>query len=144
MARKTSTPWQEVTATLYGRQVTLLIKTWIAAWPRVLGQRPVRIVMTRDPKGGWSDRVYFSTDFGLPAQAILERYVRRWSLEVTFRNVKQELGLEDPRNGWWRRKHGSRRPPKKAGPEPRGNRGCQAADYETDDNEGHAGRCSRR
>jgi len=99
-ARKTSKPWQEVTATLYGRQVTLSIKTWIAAWPRVLGQRPVRIVLTRDPKGRWADRVYFSTDVDRAPQAILERYARRWSLEVTFRNVKQELGLEDPRNGW--------------------------------------------
>ena len=42
---------------------------------------------------------------------------------MTFRNAKQDLGLEDPRNGWWRRKHGSKRRPKKAGPEPRGNRG---------------------
>jgi hypothetical protein len=128
MARKRSIPWQEETATLYGRQVDLLIKTWIAAWPRVLGQRPIRIVMTRDPKGRWDDRVYFSTDIDLSAQAILERYARRWSLEVTFRNVKQDLGLEDPRNGWWRRKRGSRRPPKKAGPEPRGNRGRRAAE----------------
>jgi len=126
IARKRSTPWQQVTATLYGREVDLLIKTWIAAWPRVLGQRPVRIVITCDPKDRWSDRVYFSTDIELSAQAILERYARRWSLEVTFRNVKQDLGLEDPRNGWWRRKGGSRRRPKKAGPEPRGNRGRHA------------------
>ena len=61
-------------------------------------------------------------------QAILERYARRWSLEVTFRNVKQDLGLEDPRNGWWRRKQGSRRRPKKAGPEQRGNRGRRATE----------------
>lgn len=128
MARKTSCPWQEVTASLYGRQVTLLIKTFIAAWPRVLGQRPIRIVITRDPKGRWDDRVYFSTDVERSAQAILERYARRWSLEVTFRNVKQDLGLEDPRNGWWRRKHGSRRRPKKAGPEQRGNRGRRATE----------------
>ncbi len=128
MARKTSAPWTAVTTTLYGRQVDLLIKSWVAAWPRVLGQRPVRIVMTRDPKGRWSDRVYFSTDTELEAAAILARYARRWSLEVTFRNVKQDLGLEDPRNGWWRRERGSRRRPKKAGPEPRGDRGRHAVE----------------
>lgn len=128
MAQRRSVPWQEVTATLYGREVTLLIKTFVAAWPRVLGQRPVRIVLTRDPKGRWTDRVYFSTDVDRTAQAIVERYARRWSLEVTFRNVKQDLGLEDVRNGWWRRRRGSRRPPKKAGPEPRGNRGRRAVE----------------
>ena len=128
MTRKHSTPWREVTASLYGRQVTVLIKTWIAAWPRVLGQRAVRVVLTRDPKGRWADRVYFSTDIEQSAQAILERYARRWSLEVTFRNAKQDLGLEDPRNGWWRRNCGSKRPPKKAGPEQRGNRGRLATE----------------
>jgi hypothetical protein len=131
MARKRSKPWQEVTASLYGRQVPLLIKTWIAAWPRVLGQRPVRIVLTRDPKRRWAERVYFSTDVDQTPQAILERYARRWSLEVTFRNVKQDLGLEDPRNGWWRRKHGSRRRPKKAGPEQRSHRGRRAVERTT-------------
>lgn len=128
VARMTSHPWQQATAMLYGREVTLLIKTWIAAWPRVLGQRPVRIVLTRDPKGVWADRAYFSTDVERTGPAILERYARRWSLEVTFRNVKQDLGLEDPRNGWWRRKHGSQRQPKKAGSEPRGDRGRRAVE----------------
>ena len=47
---------------------------------------------------------------------------------MTFRNVKQALGLEDPRNGWWRRTHGARRRPKKAGPETRGDRGRQATE----------------
>jgi hypothetical protein len=128
VAHRTSCPWREVTARLYGRDVTLLIKTWVAAWHRVLGQRPLRIVVTRDPKGRWSDRAYFATQIELEAEAILERYARRWSLEVTFRNVKQDLGLEDPRNGWWRRRHGSRRPPKKAGPQPRGKRGRHAVE----------------
>jgi hypothetical protein len=128
VARTTSKPWQEATVTLYGRQVELMIKTWVAAWPRVLGQRPVRVVLTRDPKGRWDDRAYFSTDVDRTAEEIIERYARRWSLEVTFRNVKQDLGIEDVRNGWWRRPPGSRRPPKKAGPEPRGNRGRRAVE----------------
>lgn len=75
-----------------------------------------------------ADRAFFSTEATDSAQAVLVRYARRWSLEVTFAAAKQRIGLEEPRNGWWRRAHGRRRPFKKAGPQSRGNRGRKAAE----------------
>ena len=45
---------------------------------------------------------------------------------MAFRNAKQALGLEDPQNGWGRRRAGSRAPKKRAGPQPRGHRGSTA------------------
>ena len=86
------------------------------------------MVLTRDPKGRWQDRAYFCTDPDHSAEQILSRYAHRWHLEVTFQAAKQALGLEDPRNGWWRRVHGRRGDRKKAGPKPRGNRGRKAVE----------------
>lgn len=121
-------PWQTTTTTLYGREVTLKIKTFVACWPRVLGRRLVRVMLTRDPSGRLGDRAYFSTQIDLPAEQILVRYARRWALEVTFAAAKQSLGLEQPRNGWWRRPHGRRRPWGRPGSEERGGRGRLAAE----------------
>jgi len=48
---------------------------------------------------------------------------------VTFESVKQSLGLEEPRNGWWRREHGKRANTRKPGPQPNGNRGRLAVEH---------------
>jgi len=96
----------------------------LAMWYRVLPGKLIRVVVTRDPKGYMKDGAYFCTNTRLPVRHILETFARRWSLEVAFRDMKQELGLGEPQNGWWRRKKGRGR--KKAGPQPKGTRGKKA------------------
>jgi hypothetical protein len=123
-----SQPWKRLMLRIYGRTVTLLVKTRVCLWYRVAGGAPVRVVVTRDPKGRYKDRAYFCTDPSLSVEEILVRYARRWATEATFRNVKQSMGLSDPQNGWWRRKQGTRRAKKKAGPNARGNRGRLAVE----------------
>jgi hypothetical protein len=120
--------WVEHTIGLYGREVSILIQTWTCLWYTVSGPRLVRVVLTRDPKGRWKDRAYFCTDPERSVEAVLQRYAHRWQLEVAFQSAKQNLGLEDPRNGWWRRVHGRRADTTKAGPKPRGNCGRKAVE----------------
>ena len=86
-------------------------------------------MVTRDPKGHIDDRAYFSTLDELPPERILEQFARRWEIEVAFRNAKQSLGLQDPQNGWWRRRKGSPKPKKKPGPNADDVRGHQAAEH---------------
>src|SRR5260370_130371 len=43
--------WQEVTVTVYGVARTLRALGYEAVWPTVLGLRPVRVVVVRDPEG---------------------------------------------------------------------------------------------
>jgi len=121
-------PWRTVMLRLYGRRVRLLLKTVVVCWDRVTGRRPVRVVLTRDPSGRLGDRAYFSTRTEMTPEMVLQRYARRWTLEVTFAAAKQTLGLEQPRNGSWRRPRGKRRPWDKAGFEERGERGRKAAE----------------
>jgi hypothetical protein len=120
------TKWREVSVALYGRCPTkLLLLSWVCLWYTAAGTRPVRIVVTRDPKGVCEDRVYFSTETSATPEEILQRYAGRWLIEVAFRNAKQLLGLADPQNGFSR---GKRERTKKPGPQPRGDRGRRAVE----------------
>ena len=118
-------PWHKTTLSIYGRKIPALIKTCVVLWYRVAGPRPVRLVVTRDPKGRIDDRAYFATGADWPSETILAFFARRWTLEVAFFNAKQFLGLQDPQNGWGRRT-GKRRGRKRPGPQPRGRKGERA------------------
>ena len=120
--------WQSRHLVLYGREVDVLIKTRVCLWYQVTGRRPVRIVVTRDPKGRIEDRAYFSTDASMDGDGVLRVFAHRWSQEVLHRNVKQSLGLDEPQNGWWRRPPGQRRNTKRPGPEPHLSRGRRAVE----------------
>ena len=44
------------------------------------------------------DEVFFTTDRALSPAQIVEAFVRRWSLETTFQEAREHLGLETLRN----------------------------------------------
>jgi hypothetical protein len=90
--------WDPLPLVLYGRRVSPLIFQCTALWYHALRDRPVRIVVVRDPGGRRKDEAFFWTDLAVSADAILERYARRWTLEVSFHDQKQFLGFEDPQN----------------------------------------------
>jgi SRSO17 transposase len=134
LANQSSVPWKKIEVTIYGRPVQIFVKTKVVLWYSVCKARKIRLVVTRDPKGVLEDRAYFTTDVGSnddeqremhEVQATLTVFSRRWSLEVTFFNTKQFLGLEDPQNGWGKRKK-ARRKKKPTGSRPRGNKGSKA------------------
>jgi len=112
--------WRRVKLNLYGRRTSLLIQTWTCLWYTATGQREIRVVMTRDPKGNYQDRAFFSTELKATPQRILECFAGRWLIEVSFRDAKQLFGLTDPQNGFSRGKKRKGRP--RPGPQPRGNR----------------------
>lgn len=126
LVERQSPPWRSVILPIYGRQVEAQVKTQVGLWYRVAGSRPVRMILTRDPKGRIQDRAYFTTDLSLGIGEIAQGFSRRWTQEVLHRDVKQHLGVEDPQNGYWRRPHGKRARKKRAGPQPHPQRGRQA------------------
>lgn len=126
MARTRKRGWSAVTVEIYGRSVDLLVQSVECLWWTVAGPRLVRVVLARDPSGRYSDRAFFAMDPTLSPDQILTLASHRWDLEVTFRDLKQHLGLADPQNGWWRRPAGERRKTKRAGPAPTRRRSRQA------------------
>jgi hypothetical protein len=119
-------PWEPHEMLLYGKTVTVLIKSQTCLWYTVAGGRLVRMLVTRDPSGRIDDRAYFSTDAQMSVEEIARSFSLRWTQEEMHRNVKQHLGLEDPQNGWWRRPKGQRRDKRIPGPQPHKERGQKA------------------
>lgn len=56
----------------------------------------VAVVLVRDPAGQWRDEVLLCTDTTATAAHMLGGYARRWSIELSFFDSKQYLGLHDP------------------------------------------------
>jgi hypothetical protein len=125
-AQASTSKWKRTRVHLYGGKLTeIMTQSWTCLWYTATGQRLVRVVLTRDPRGNCQDRAFFSTDHSATPDEILQRFAGRWLIEVSFRDTKQFFGLADPQNGFSR---GTRRQRKRPGPQPRGNRGRQAVE----------------
>ena len=88
--------WQSVTVTLYGRTRDLWALSYQVVWPRVLGLRPIQIVVVRDPEERLEDAYLFTTDLGAELSWVITQFGWRWAIEVLFRASKQVLDIEAP------------------------------------------------
>ena len=95
LAQSAQRPWQTCKADLYGKHRRVHYKTIDAQWYRGSGPRLVRVVVVRVDDGAIKLRVFVCTDPTIAVVTILETYAERWSLEVTFRDLKQQLGFAD-------------------------------------------------
>jgi hypothetical protein len=98
-ARRKDTKWEEKDIDWYGgEKKKMLIFTRTALWYR-MGYPPVTIkyVITRDPKGELRDEVFACTDTNVSAEQIINWFVMRWGLEVTFEEAREHLGMETQR-----------------------------------------------
>ncbi|QDV09031.1 hypothetical protein Poly30_45870 [Planctomycetes bacterium Poly30] len=94
--------WKRAKVWIYGRTVTLEFKVFTTHWTKALGDRPIKLILTRDPSGRLADRAYFTTDLRASVRTTLERMAGRWLIEVSFRDLKQLFGMGDAQNGWGR------------------------------------------
>lgn len=88
--------WQQVEVTAYGESRTLLAVAYEAVWPRVLGYRPIKVVVVRDPSGRMRDCYLFTTDLQASLNWVIVQFAWRWSIEVMFRASKQVMQIEGP------------------------------------------------
>lgn len=79
--------WTTGTFTLYGEAVTKRYKTFVATWRPAGGA--IRVVLVDEPHG-W--RAYFCTDPTASVADVLALVADRFSLEITFREVKEIVG----------------------------------------------------
>jgi DDE superfamily endonuclease len=94
-----ATDWQRITVAWYGRTTrTVELASATAVWYHN-GLPPVAIrwVLIRDPQGQFDPQALLCTDQRAWAQAILEWFVLRWQMEVTFHEVRAHLGMETQR-----------------------------------------------
>ena len=58
---------------------------------------PIRWVIVRDPKKIFKTQALLCTDPNVSAEQIIQWFVRRWQVEVTFHEVRTHLGVETQR-----------------------------------------------
>jgi len=81
-----------------GAERRVEVATGIAVWshpgrPVV----PLRWLLVRDPTGTFKPQAFLCTDRDACPADILSWFVRRWTLEVTFAEVRRHLGVETQR-----------------------------------------------
>jgi hypothetical protein len=94
-----ATVWETLTVRWYGgttRQVDLA--SGRAVWYHSgLPVVPIRWVLIRDPLGKFDAQALLSTDQSNAATQIVEWFVLRWQVEVTFEEARAHLGVETQR-----------------------------------------------
>jgi hypothetical protein len=93
------TVWQQVALAWYDGQIRRMeLATGTACWfhfgkPAL----PIRWVMVRDPQGQYDTIALLCTDDQREAQWMVECFVQRWQVEVTFEETRRHLGVESQR-----------------------------------------------
>ncbi len=91
--------WPRVRVRWYnGRRRALDVTSGTAVWYRI-GQPvlPIRWVLVRDPRGRLEPRAYFSTCIHDGPRAVVQQFIKRWTIETTFEERRAHLGLETQR-----------------------------------------------
>jgi hypothetical protein len=96
MARRT-TGWQAVEILKQGRSVKRHVLGITCLWPHVCGERPVRVLVFRDPAGVEPDDYAVCTDPAVPDAESAQRFYDRWGIEEAIEESKQCLGMERTR-----------------------------------------------
>ncbi|MGI0129123.1 MAG: IS701 family transposase, partial [Thermoplasmata archaeon] len=99
-AARTEKGWESVVVDRRGRLDRRLVLTRVVLWYGTCGTRPIRVVVSRDPKGHERDDFLFTTDLTMSPGAVVSHYFGRWPIEDTLRSSKQSLGGEEPQT--WR------------------------------------------
>jgi hypothetical protein len=96
------TPWKTIAIPQwYGeKNKEIKVSTATAIWYHS-GMTPVLIkwVLVKDPQGKKEPLALLCTNTGLGEEEIITCFIRRWSMEATFQEVRTHLGVE-PQRQW--------------------------------------------
>jgi hypothetical protein len=95
-----SATWRTISVARYGTTATVAITERVCLWYGTWRTDPVRVILLREGACTTSgyDLALVTTDLTATPQEILARYAARWSIEVTFFDVKNILGVGQARN----------------------------------------------
>jgi DDE superfamily endonuclease len=97
-----SATWKTVTVARYGTTATVAVTDRRCLWYGTWRTDPVRVILLREgarkTKTSGYDIALVTTDLTATPEEIIARYAARWSIEVTFFDVKNILGVGQARN----------------------------------------------
>jgi DDE superfamily endonuclease len=94
-----ATPWQDASVRWYGgRTRTVRLASGTAVWYHS-GLPPVAIrwVLVTDPEGTFAAQALVSTNPDVSPAQLVEWFVQRWQVEVTFEEARAHMGIETQR-----------------------------------------------
>jgi hypothetical protein len=89
---KAGRAFQTERVAIYGKTVTLRVRTFVAYWPKA--GCPIRVVITRDPNRKKRVAILSCTNIAQTPIQIIEDFSRRWSIEQLFSVAKNQMGLD--------------------------------------------------
>jgi DDE superfamily endonuclease len=95
-----ATCWQQVTVPEWygGRERVIEICSSTAVWRHAgLPVLPIRWVLLRDPQRHFDPQALLCTNPACDPLQVVRWFVQRWQVEVTFREVRDHLGVETQR-----------------------------------------------
>ena len=96
---QSATRWERRVCVMYGRKRVRLLHSFEALWWKVTREKPIQIVIVRDPSGKEKDDYFFTTDLTMDAARVVELYSARWGIEEAIREAKQVMGFDEVQ-GW--------------------------------------------
>lgn len=102
LAQRRKTGWRTVKVLAYGKRVRRRVLPVVCLWYHVSKDKPIKLLIVRDPSGKQKDDYLFCTDPTVSDEQIIERFAARWPIEECIRDGKQTGGLEQVQ-GWCRR-----------------------------------------
>lgn len=91
--------WRTVEARVYGKRAKRRVLVIVCLWYHVSKDRPIKLLIVRDPSGDQKDDYMFCTDPAVSEAEIIERFSGRWPIEESFHDGKQLDGFEQVQ-GW--------------------------------------------
>lgn len=102
LAARRKTGWRTVKVLAYGKRVKRRVLPVVCLWYHVSKDKPIKLLIVRDPVGKQKDDYLFCTDATVPDPQIIERFAARWPIEECIRDAKQTGGFEQVQ-GWCKR-----------------------------------------
>lgn len=93
---RTKRGWRQETIDFRGKPVQRRVLRREVLWYGACQGRLGQLAIVRDPQRHEPDDFLFTTDTQANPSQVAARYAGRWSIEETFRNVKQFLGGHNP------------------------------------------------
>jgi hypothetical protein len=100
VAANPKTHWQRVSIPNWygeGRRVVEIVSQTAVWFHSGQPPLPIRWVLIRDPQGKFKTQALLCTDLHATARQILQWFVLRWQIEVTYHEVRTHLGVETQR-----------------------------------------------
>jgi hypothetical protein len=98
LSENPNTIWEKAVVNWYGVEKEIELNSGRCVWFHVGKQAvPVRWVIVRDPEEKFETQAILCTNQACDAKQIVEWFIRRWQVEVTFEESRRHLGIETNR-----------------------------------------------